>query len=141
MTGTGRPEIVYGAECKEDNLEHEVWLTEAEVLLGVNFKRNAKVGKTTADASFMKKGVLFLVELDNETMNLSQMREKWKLYENPSGFILVICHRKSRIRLLQKSAKDTGALAKKILFTRFRWLRSHRVKEPWIDGICQRVNI
>lgn len=136
--GIGRPDIAYGQECKEDNLEHEVWLTEAELLMGVTFDRNAQVGKTTADAKFVKDGETFWVELDNETMNLKQMREKWLRYENVREFILVICHRKSRLRLLRKSA---GTVIQQILFTRFRWLRSIRVKEPWIDGIGKRVGI
>src|SRR5437016_2930545 len=46
MAGIGRPDIAFGKECKEDNLEHEVWLTEAELLMGVTFERNAKVGET-----------------------------------------------------------------------------------------------
>ncbi len=137
MAGNGRPDIVYGKECKEDNLEHEVWLTEAELLMGITFERNTKVGNTTADAKFVDAGNTFWVELDNETMPAKQMREKFLRYENSEGFILVICHRKSRIRLLQKCA---GAVIKRILFTRFRWLRSS-VKERWIDGSWKRVSI
>jgi hypothetical protein len=138
IAGTGRPDIVYGAECKEDNLEHEVWLTEAELLMGVTFERNAKVGKTTADGKFVQDGETYWIELDNETMPLADMREKWRLYGKFQGTILVICHRKSRLRLLRKSAE---LVQKQVLFTRFRWLRSKRVKEYWIDSIGNRVNV
>jgi hypothetical protein len=137
MAGIGRPDIAYGADCKEDNLEHEVWLTEAELLIDVEFQRDAKVGNTTADAMFVKDGETFWFELDNETMNAKQMREKWSRYETSEGFILVVCHRKSRLRLLRKSA---AAVIHRVLFTRFRWLRS-KIAEPWIDGACKRVRI
>src|SRR5438067_13027141 len=32
MNATGRPQTVYGRRCNEDQLEHEVWITEAEIL-------------------------------------------------------------------------------------------------------------
>ena len=32
LNETGRPELVYGRCCKEDQLEHEVWVTEAVLI-------------------------------------------------------------------------------------------------------------
>src|SRR5713226_6725496 len=57
LRGVGRPQLVYGKRrCNEDQLEHEVWITEAEWLLGGRFKRNVRVGKTFADAFFVRHG-------------------------------------------------------------------------------------
>lgn len=129
---------MYGQKCKEDNLEHEVWLTEAELLTGVRFTRNAKIGETVADAAFTKDAVTYWVEVDNETMSAKQMREKWIRYGKVDGFILVICHRKARLRRLMKSAER---VKKVVLFTRFRWLQSVRIREPWIDWTGERVSL
>jgi hypothetical protein len=138
LKGVGRPQIVYGHRCKEDQLEHEVWVTEAELLLGGPFTRNVEVGKTTADGLLICNADRFYIEVDNETMTTKQMRQKWRMYENVDGFILVICHTKNRLRKLIRSAAVVKTAA---LFTRFRWLRSTRVSEPWVDWYCHRVAI
>lgn len=138
LNGLGRPEIVYGHACKEDQLKHEIWVTEAELLLGGPFTRNAPVGKTTADAFMIRDTKRFFIEVDNETMTAKQMREKWRLYDGVDGFILVICHTKERMRRLIRGA---GLVKTVALFTRFRWLRSTRVKEPWVDWYGNRAAI
>src|SRR5438309_405607 len=48
LNGTGRPELVYGQRCKEDELEHEVLVTELELLIG-RFERRVKLGKAVTD--------------------------------------------------------------------------------------------
>lgn len=138
MKGIGRPQVVFGRRCKPEELEHEVWLTEAEMLLGVRFTRNVPVGKTIADAFFKRDGDAFFVELDNETMTAKEMRSKWNHYGKVDGYILVICHTKTRLRRLMRTAEQVKTVA---LFTRFRWLRSVFIKEPWIDWQCKRVGI
>ena len=135
---TGRPEVVYGRQCREEEMEHEVLITEAELLLDVRFARNVAVGKTIADAFFVRDGNRFWVEVDNQTMPPKQMRDKWLRYGKVDGYILVICHTKSRLRRLFRTAEQVKSVA---LFTRFRWLRSMRVKEPWIDWDGKRVRI
>jgi hypothetical protein len=138
LNATGRPQVVYGRRCKEDQLEHEVWITEAELLLGGRFTRSAAVGKTTADALLVRDGTRFFIEVDNQTMTAKQMRDKWERYGNVDGYILVVCHTKARLRRLIRSAALVKSVA---LFTRFRWLQSARVNEPWIDWDGKRVRI
>jgi hypothetical protein len=138
LHGIGRPQVVYGKACKESELEHEAWITEAELLLGGHFTRNAPVGRTIADALLVRDGVKFFIEVDNQTMPPKQMREKWQRYGKVSGFILVICHTKSRLRRLIRGAEAVKSVA---LFTRFRWLRSAHVREPWIDWDGNRARV
>ena len=138
LNATGRPELVYGKRCKEDTVEHEVWVTEAELLLGSPFLRNVPVGKTTADGLLLRDGIRFYTEVDNETMTARQMREKWTRYGTIKDYILVICHTKARMRSLMRTAERVKEVA---LFTRFRWLRSERVREPWLDWYGKRVGI
>jgi hypothetical protein len=129
---------VYGKRCNSDQLEHEVWLTEAELLLDGRYTRNVKVGDTVADALLIRNGTRFYLELDNQSMTTKQMRAKWQRYGKVDGFILVICHTKARLRRLIRTAEAVKAVA---LFTRFRWLRSTRVKEPWVDWYGKRTSL
>ena len=138
LKSTGRPELVYGRPSKQDQLEHEVWVTEAELLLGGHFERNVPVGKTTADAMLLKDGTRFYIEVDNETMTSRQMRKKWLRYGNVEDYILVICHKKSRMRRLRRNAERVKHVA---LFSRFHWLRSTHVREPWVDWYGKRTRI
>jgi hypothetical protein len=71
-------------------------------------------------------------------MTAKQMREKWLRYGNVEGFILVICHGKARMRVLMRGA---GRVKNVALFTRLRWLRSNRIREPWIDCYGKRTGI
>ncbi len=59
LNATGRPELVYGRRCKEDQIEHEVRITEAELRLGIRLTRNVAVGKTVCDAFFVRNGDRF----------------------------------------------------------------------------------
>ena len=135
---SGRPEIVYGRRCKEDQLEHEVLVTEAELLLGGHFTRNVAIGKTVADALLVQDGTRFYIEVDNETMSGRQMREKWNRYGDVKDYILVICRTKTRMRQLMRTA---GSLKHVTLFARFRWLQSERVQEPWVDWYGKRTRV
>lgn len=136
LNETGRTEIVYGKPCKEDQIEHEVLITEAEILLGAPFLRNVTVGKTTADALLIREGIRFYVEVDNETMSTKQMREKWIRYGEIDGYVLIICRTKARLRKLMRSAER---IKDRSLFTRFQRLRSN--KEPWLDQFGKRTSI
>ena len=138
MNGTGRPELVYGRRSNVFQLEHEVRLTEAEYLLKVRFTRSVPVGRTYADGFFVRNGNKFWVEVDNETMTAKQMRKKWLRYGKVDGYILVICETKARLRLLIRTAEQVKTVA---LFTRFRWLQSTRIEEPWIDWEGNRVQV
>jgi len=139
LNRTGRPELVYGQRCNDEQLEHEVWITEAEFLLNTRCRRSVPVGKTFADALFVRGGTRFFIEVDNQTMTAKQMQRKWELYgRDINGFILVICHTKERLRRLMRGAHAVKNVA---LFTRFRWLRSKTIQEPWIDWFGKRVRI
>jgi hypothetical protein len=130
---------VYGRRCNAEQLEHSVWITEAEDLIGGIFSRDVPVGKTIADAATVRDGTRFYVEVDNETMTTKQMQRKWELYgSHVAGFILVICHTKTRMRRLMRGAEEVREIA---FFTRFRWLRSTRVKKPWVDLSFRRIGI
>lgn len=139
LNRTGRSELVYGQRCNDEQLEHEVWITEAELLLDGRCKRSVPVGKTFADALLVRDRTRFFIEVDNQTMTAKQMQRKWELYGREiDGFILVICHTKERMRRLMRGAQAVKNVA---LFTRFRWLRSTRIHEPWIDWYGKRVRI
>lgn len=141
LNGTGRPEKVYGKKCEEENLEHEVGITEAEYWMGGDFVRNARIGEAIADGRLNRDGIRYWIEVDNGSMTSKQMRKKWQRYgklKSDQDVILVICHTKTRLRRLMKTAVP---IKHAVLFTRFRWLRSTVVKEPWIDSRCKRVSI
>ena len=148
LNAVGRPHVVYGRRRKHAELEHEVWVTEAELQLGVEFTRDVPVGETVADGSFVKDGSRFWVEVDNHTMRGKQMEEKWSRYGEVDGYILVICHTMYRLRKLMRGVKSVKPpeptdpekpvhpVKAAALFTLFRWLDSPTLKEPWID--CER---
>ncbi|MFN4261397.1 MAG: hypothetical protein ACK4RK_19090 [Gemmataceae bacterium] len=136
LNRTGRPEIVYGKPCPPEVLAHEVWVTEAELLLGRPIKRGVRVGKAIADGLMIRDGEGYWIEVDNETMSTRQLREKWRKYGKVQGFILVICHSKARLRKLMKSAERVKAVT---LFTRFRWLKARHLTQRWIDWWGHRV--
>lgn len=130
---------MYGQRANEEQLEHEVWITEAELLLNARCKRSVSVGRTFADALLVRERTRFFIEVDNQTMTAKMMQRKWELYGRDfNGFILVICHTKERMRRLIRGAETVKNVA---LFTRFRWLRSTKIKEPWIDWYGKRVRI
>ncbi len=139
LNETGRPELVYGKKSKDEELEHEVLITEAELQLGGPFERNAAVGKTIADGLLIRDGARLYVEIDNESMSPKQMKEKWMRYdEKLDGFILLICRTKGRLKRLVRSAERVKNV---ILFSRFAWLRKEKVSEKWIDWYGKRAKI
>lgn len=135
---TGRPELVYGKPSQVSTLEHEVLITETELLLGELFQRNVPVGKAIADGMLMRRGAKLFVEVDNDHMSPTQMREKWKRYGNVDGFILLVCHSTSRLRRLIQSAEQVKHV---IFFSRIAWLRKRCVREKWIDWYGKRAEI
>jgi hypothetical protein len=135
---TGRPELVYGKRCKQDEIEHEILITEFELLMAERIQRNVPVGKTTADGMLIRDGIHLYVEVDNESMTSKQMREKWIRYNGVEGFILLICRTKGRLRRLMKSAER---VKKVVLFSRFEWLSRKKVREKWIDWFGKRAEV
>src|SRR5262249_46851971 len=79
---TGRPETVYGPKCKQDNLAHNVKVTELEVILKKPIQCDAKVGRTQADGVMDLDGRIAYVEVDysGKMTVKKQMRDKWKRY-------------------------------------------------------------
>ena len=71
-------------------------------------------------------------------MSPKQMRDKWARYGKADGYILVICHTTSRMRRLMRTAGD---VKDRTLFTLFRWIRSKRIAEPWVDVTLKRTGI
>ena len=130
--------MVYGKPSKGSDLKHEVLITEAELLLGELFERDVPVGKTIADGLLIRKGAKLFIEVDNETMPIPQMREKWLKYGDIDGFILLICRTTGRLRRLMKSSDRVKHL---IFFSRFDWLRMANVREKWIDSYGKRAEI
>lgn len=130
VNDTGRPDNVYGKPCPQRFLEHEVAVTEAELLLGP-FDRHGKVGKATPDGLFVRDGIRYALEVDNQSMTAKQMRQKWKLFLEAKfdGFILVVCHTRGRLKRLMAGA---GLVRDRAFFSRLRWLKSG-VARPWID--------
>ncbi len=138
LNETGRPELVYGKTCKAEEIEHEVLITELELLLGGTVQRNVVVGKTTADGLLIREATRFYVEVDNESMTTKQMREKWVRYDGVDGYILLVCRTHGRLRRLIRSAERVKSV---VLFSRFAWLRREGVREKWIDSACKRTEI
>jgi hypothetical protein len=136
---SGRPEIVYGRRCPQDQIEHEVRVTDLALRFPDSpFARGVKVGRTEADALMIRSGARCYVEVDNSgKMTTKQMEAKWKRYEGVEGFILVIAVTESRMERLRKGAEAVKNIA---LFTTFERLQSGR-GEPWIDWYGQRTDI
>lgn len=138
FNATGRPELVYGKKCREEELEHEALITEAEILIGAPFLRSVPVGKTVADAKTIREGIDLYLEVDNESMTATQMRDKWERYEGIDGFILLVCRSKGRLRRLIKGAQPVKRI---ILFSRFKWLRLKHVNKRWVDWKGNRIDL
>ncbi len=119
---------MYGPPCKPDLLEHRVWVTEAELLLGVDCERNVAVGRTVADGMFTMCGNRFALEVDNAAkQSRRQYREKWEKYGPFDGFILVVCHTEKRMRSVIRWSDQQKEVC---LFNTFARLRAG---QPWID--------
>lgn len=136
---TGRPEIVYGRRCKQDEIEHEVRITDLALLFKDSpMTRNAKVGRTEADGLMIRDGQRCFIEVDNSgKMTAKQMEAKWKRYEGVDGFILVVAVTEARMQRLRRGAELVKDMA---LFTTFERLRSG-MPEPWVDGYGNSVRI
>ncbi len=123
----GRPEIVYGRRCKQDNVEHEVMVAELEVLLCTRIERKAKAGTTHADGRSVIHGRSCFIEVDRATMGRRSMQAKWRRYEGVSEFILVVTVSDGRLERLRQWSE---LVQDRALFTTFDRLRAGR---PWVD--------
>jgi hypothetical protein len=136
---SGRPEIVYGLRCQQDQIEHEVRITDlALFFLDCPFTRGVKVGRTEADAMMIRDGKRCYIEVDNSgKMTANQMAAKWKRYEGVDGFILVVAVTEGRMQRLRHGASLVKDVA---LFTTFERLHSG-MPEPWIDWYGKTTDI
>lgn len=136
---TGRPELVYGKSCKQDQLEHEVRVTDFALFFrDCPFERGAKVGATEADGLLVRHGQRCYVEIDNSAkMTRKQMDAKWRRYAGCDGFVLVVALTEARMQRLRQWAVAMKEIA---LFTTFDRLRSG-LCEPWIDWHGNTVRI
>lgn len=127
----GRPELVYGRRCKQDEIEHEIRITDLALYFKDSpFTPNVAVGRTVADALMIRDGKRCYLEVDNSgKMTTKQMTAKWKRYEGVEGFILVVALTETRMQRLRKGAELVKNIA---LFTTFKRLWSGEA-EPWID--------
>lgn len=128
---TGRPELVYGRRCKQDQIEHEVRITDLALCFpDCPFTPSANVGRTQADALMVRDGKRCFIEVDNSgKMTMKQMEAKWQRYEGVDGFILVVALTEARMQRLRKNATQ---VKDKALFTTFARLASG-MAEPWVD--------
>lgn len=127
---TGRPEVVYGRRCPQDELEHEVRVADLELILKTKIIRGVKVGRTEPDGMTIRGGQRCFIEIDNSgKMTVKkQMEAKWKRYENVDGFILVVAVTEARMQRIRKGAERVKELA---FFTTCERLRT--MAQPWID--------
>jgi hypothetical protein len=129
LRDTGRPAMAWGRRCKISEVEHEVMVTESELLIGHEFENDATVGRTIADGVAVIASATCWLEVDNSGhLTARQWRDKWDRYEIEDGFILVVTHGEHRMHRLIAGA---GPVKKFALFTTFTRLRS--VAEPWRD--------
>lgn len=128
LRSTGRPAIVYGKACPQDELAHSVSDTELELILGIDFERDVKINSAIPDGVFTKDGQRFAVEVDEAgKQSRRQYEQKWKSYGRFDGFILVVCHTETRLT----SVIEWAEMQKEsCLFTTWDRLRA---KEPWKD--------
>ena len=117
-------------------MEHQVWVTEAELLLGVDCDREVEIGGAVADGHFLSDGCTFAIEVDNAAkQSRRQYLEKWNKYGRFDGFILVVCHSDKRMESLSRWAEPQKEVC---LFSTFERLRAG---EPWIDGYGNKAAI
>jgi hypothetical protein len=128
---TGRPEIVYGRRCKQDQIEHEIRITDLALFFRDSpMSRDAKVARTEADGFMIRNGHKCYIEVDNSgNMAAKAMDAKWRRYDGVDGFILVVAVTDARMQRLRRGAELVKDVA---LFTTFERLFSN-TEEPWID--------
>jgi len=136
---TGRPEVVYGRRCKQDQIEHEVRVTDfALIFKDSPISRDAKAGRTEADGIMIRDGDRCYIEIDNSgKMTARQMESKWQRYQGVVGYILVVAVTESRMQRLRKGADLVKDIA---LFTTFERLGSE-LSEAWTDWYGNTVRI
>ncbi len=136
---TGRPEIVCGRSCKQDQIEYEVRVADLALLFRDSpMTRGVKVGRTEADGLMIRDGRRCYIEVDNSgKMTAIQMKAKWKRYDGADGFILVVAVTEGRMQRLRHGAEQVKNIA---LFTTFTRLQSE-MPEPWIDWYGNTVRV
>ena len=126
---TGRPEVVHGRRCKQDEIEHEVRVTDLALILNVRMERGVKVGTAEPDGMAMIDGRRCAFEIDNSgKMDAKQMKQKWPRYGKFDGFIMVVAVTEER---MQRLIAWSDAVKEIALFTTFT--RLLKVSEPWVD--------
>ncbi len=130
--------MVVGVRGPPDRLEHAVWMTEAELLLGFDCDREFPFGKAIADLAFELDGDVYAVEIDNgHKQSKKQYEAKMKNYAQAKfdGFLLVLCHTDKRMKSLVKWCEP---LKKVCLFSTFTKLAAG---EPWVDWFGGTVEV
>ena len=134
---TGRPEIAYGRPCKPAEIEHEVRVTDLELILKVRIERGVTVGTAEPDGMATIDGRRCAIEIDNSgKMTAKQMQQKWKRYGKFDGFILIVAVWEERMQRLILWAEAVKEIA---LFTTFT--RLLKVTEPWVDCTGQAIRL
>lgn len=128
---TGRPEHVQGRQCPQDQIEHEVRVTDFALLYpDARAQRGDVVNRAHPDLTLTIGGRRCYVEVDNsQKMTARQMRDKWERYGRipDDEFILVVCRTAGRMERLRAGAEPVKDSA---LFTTFDRLRAGL---PWVD--------
>jgi hypothetical protein len=136
---TGRPELLYGRPFPRGMEEHEVRVTDLALYFrDYPFSRDARVGRTVADAVVTLRGKRCYVEVDNsENMTAKQMTAKWRRYQGTEGDILVVAVTEGRMQRLRAGAE---LVKDRALFTTFARLHS-ATAEPWADWYGKTVQL
>jgi hypothetical protein len=140
----GRPQDVYcnGWRPKEDNLKHEVMLTEfllpfmpaAEIVRGPYCDR-----KILADAELTFGDHKFYIEMDTGTVDHKRQQKRWaKCYSHVGDYLLVVTSSTTRMKNLIRNAAAVHSIA---LFTTFAQACEHPFGEIWTDCHDQTVAI
>ena len=142
---------MYGRRCQQDQIEHEVRVTDLALLFkDFGFERGVKVGRTEADAKTIYRGRRCYIEVDNSgKMTAKQFQAKWKRYEplneksaelgkeTELEFILVVALTESRMHRIRRTAE---LLKDIVLFTTFERLESG-MPNPWVDWPGKTVHL
>ena len=137
LNRTGRPtDVFFNGKwtIKQDNLRHEVKITDYQLAMGGDFVRGPNTGELLAD--FVQDGMLG--EMDCGTMSKQKVIERWMKYESHQGPILVVVAplkqpARERVLDLINWAEEAGDFNDKAYYTALDAV----VKEPqgavWID--------
>lgn len=136
--GNGRPLNVYCQSWapKEDNIEHEVWLTEFFMLYPeAEIRRGPNVSDKREDG-MMILGTTYSVELFTGTQSRLQWLERLRAYKkaNWTGPILTVVPpgKRDAAKIIQRLVEWTDL--QNVYFAALEWLNGRRFDKVWRDG-------